>query len=115
MWAARGRARRGEVLLLQASSSYFAVAPILRALQAGPRLGALDRYLLPLAPGQAAPDVGPPAYMSAPGAGTWDLWAPLVCEEKVAGLAEEERRRWAVRQRWWDGTTVLLLPPAVLT
>lgn len=105
MWAAPGRGTRREMLLLQASSSYFAVAPILRALQAGPRMGALDRYLLHTEPGQPLPVVAPPAYMAAPGAGTWDLWTPLVCKDKVAVLAEGERARWELA-----GALVLLLP-----
>ncbi len=105
MWAAHGKGTRREVLLLQVSASYFAVAPVLRALQAGPRLGALDRYLLHTEPGQPLPVVAPPVYMAAPGAGTWDLWGPLVCEDKVAGLQEGERVRWEL-----EGALVLLLP-----
>jgi hypothetical protein len=97
LWQARGR---GEVVLLQASASYFAVAPILRALQAGCRMGALERYVLARQGAQQGGwgDISPPAYTQEPGAGTFDLWQPLVSRERVEQLPLAERDRCAGMQ-----------------
>jgi hypothetical protein len=98
LWQARGRGR-GEVVLLQASASYFAVAPILRALQAGCRMGALERYVLARQQGQVQQgrwgDISPPAYTQEPGVGRFDLWQPLVSRERVEQLPLAERDRCA--------------------
>ncbi len=88
----------GEVAMLQASANYFAVEPILRALQGGCRMGALARYVLRApgpAGGQRVPGIRLPAYLQPGGVQEvrFDLWTPLCSSDRVAGLPAEERGR----------------------
>lgn len=96
-----------EVILLQASASYFAIEPILRSLTACTTLGAVEKYIVDSSPAHVGVTgeegsqvvVAPPSYLDNEGYGgaaaavRFDLWTPLRSQDKVGKLPEAEKQR----------------------
>lgn len=81
-----------ELLLIQASASYFAAEPVLKALKEKTSLGVVEKYIVPPPEGEEMPHLELPRYLDSPEV-RFDLWTPLHSEQKTKELTGEERRR----------------------